>query len=88
MGYLTQNLIGHSPVFLSKVELALTSLVESALGGANDAMAKVVMHDIPRYAKDLGVLLALAGLDLDSTDLEIDAGITSNIPWLLAKTQK
>jgi len=88
MGYLTENLVGQSPVFLSKVELALTNLVSGALGGANDAMAKVVMHNIPGFSKDLAMLLAIDGLDLDSLDAAIDAGLVAHLDWLKAKTAK
>ena len=88
MGYLTENLVAESAVFRSKVEMALTKAVNNALGGAQDAMAKAVMHDIPRYARELAPLLAIGGLNLDSTDSQIDAGITANIDWLIARTSK
>lgn len=91
MGYLTENLVSQSPVFRSKIEMALTKLVDDTLTSTtpkNVEMAKVVMQDIPRHAKDLATLLALAGMDLDSTDTQIDSGVAANIDWLVARTSK
>lgn len=91
MGYNTQNLIATSQVFQDKVVMALTSMVNTALGSSNSAhvdMAKVVMQDVRRYAVDMTRLLALDGLDLDSADAAINAGLSANIEWLVARTVK
>jgi len=91
MGYLTQNLVSESPVFQAKIGMALTKLIDSVLTGSNAAhieMAKQVMRDIPGFSKDLARVLSVEGLDLDSLDSAIDAAITSNLGWLLARTGK
>lgn len=88
MGYLTQNLVAQSAVFQSKVQTALTKLVDANLTGSKEVMAKAVMHDLPRYAEDMAVLLAIDGLDLDSADGAIDTALVAHIDWLEAKTSK
>ena len=89
MGYLTENLVAQSAVFQSKIQMALTVVVEAALGGPNDVMARAVMQDIPRFAKELAPLFATKeSLDLDSTDGAIDTAILANLSWLKARTEK
>lgn len=91
MGYLTQNLVAESPVFQSKIGMALTKLIDNVISGNNAPqikMAKIVMQDIPRHAKDLARVLAVEGLDLDALDTAIDASIVGNIKWLIARTEK
>jgi len=89
MGYLTQKHISTSQVFEGKVEMALVKLIEATLSSTNVkhvAMAKQVMGNIHIYVRDLVLLLAGEGLDLDSPDTAIDTGILGNIQWLLFKT--
>ena len=88
MGYLTDNLVAQSAVFQSKIQMALTKAIDGALGGPRDKMAKAVMADIPRYAKELAPLFATKALDLDSTDAAIDAAVVANLDWLTARTVK
>lgn len=88
MGYLTDNLVARSDVFQSKIQMALTKAIENALGGPKDALAKAVIQDLPRYAKELAPLFATKALDLDSTDAELDAAVAGNLAWLEARTLK
>jgi len=84
MGYRTQNLIAMSNEFQMRVELAVVKLAENALGGANDVMAKSVARQSRGAALSLVRPLALAGLDLDSTDAEIDTAVLARIDWIKA----
>ena len=91
MGYATQNLIAKSQEFQSRVEMALTKLLDDTISAATPkpkevAMAKQIMQNLHIHVQDLARLLALAGLDLDSTGIELDTGIKAKIKWLLAKT--
>lgn len=89
MGYLTDNLVAQSGVFQSKIQMALTKAVDAARGGPRDELAKALMQDLPRFSKELAPLFATKdGLDLDSTDAQIDAAVLANLDYLAARVLK
>lgn len=89
MGYLTDNLVAQSAVFQSKIQMSLTKAVDAARGGPRDDLAKAVMQDLPRYAKELAPLFATKdNLNLDSTDGAIDAAVLANLDYLAARVLK
>lgn len=89
MGYLTDNLVAQSDVFQAKIRMALTKAVDAARVGPREELAKAVMQDIPRFAKELAPLFATKdGLNLDSTDGEIDSAVSANLDYLAARVLK
>ncbi len=91
MGYLTQSLIAESIVFRKKIGIALVKRIDTIIKGTDKPlkdMAKVVMTTMDRYVEEIAKLLAMRGLDLDSTDAEIDIGIAGTVDWLTIRTSK
>lgn len=91
MGYLTDDLIASSSVFVTKVTMSLVKLVRANLNSQNSKhklMSRVVMSNVNLYALEVARLLSLDGLDLDSSDASIDAGLLTHLDWLVARTIK
>ena len=91
MGYLTQSLISESTVFKKKIGIALVKKIDTIIQGSNQTlkdMAKVVMKSMDRFVEEIAKLLALDGLDLDSSDAAIDTAIAGTVDWLTIRTEK
>lgn len=91
MGYVTQSLIAESLVFRKKIDIALVKRLDTIIKG-NDPplkdMAKKVMQNMDRLVGEIAKLLALGGLDLDSTDAAIDTAIAGTLDWLTVRTSE
>jgi len=90
MGYLTNKLVAGSTIFQGKVELSLLKLAESKLADPDPVLVKMARSIVQNrghdYYQRLATALAIDGLDLDSTDAEIDSGIVANLALLKVMT--